>query len=195
MRAAQVIEIPPDARTMTLDEWFALDEDEPGEWVDGRLVEAEVPDWLHETVVRWLVVELTLWARRHDARVAPSGVKYAVGSKRGRMPDVSVFLDGRRPPPRGVVRIAPDVAIEVVSSSPKDARRDRIEKFDEYAAFGVRWYWIVDPGLRTLEVLELREGTYVRVGAASTGEVSEIPGCPDLVLDLDGLWAEVDDLG
>jgi hypothetical protein len=44
------------------------------------------------------------------------------------------------------------------------------------------------------EVCELREGTYARAGVAATGLVSEIPGCPDLVLDLDALWAAVDDL-
>jgi Uma2 family endonuclease len=195
MRAAPIHDIPDDAPSMTLDEWFALDEDEPGELVDGRLVEAEVPDWLHETIVRWFVVELALWARSHDARVAPSGVKYAVSQRRGRMPDASVFLGDRRPPARGLVREPPDIAIEVVSSTPKDARRDRIEKLAEYSAFGIRWYWLVDPGLRTLEVWELREGTYARAGVASTALVSEIPGCPDLVLDLDALWAEVDSLG
>lgn len=180
---------------MTLEEWFALDEDETGELVDGRLVEAEVPDWVHETVVAWLVVELTLWARAHRARVVASGVKYAVAQRRGRMPDASVFLGERRPPATGLVRAPPDIAIEVVSPSPRDVRRDRIEKSHEYATFGVRWYWLVDPAVRTMEVWELRDGVFAQVGGAATGQVSEIPGCPDLVLDLDTLWAEVDDLG
>lgn len=177
---------------MTLDEWFALPEDDPGELVDGRLVESEGPDWLHETVVAWLAEQLRVWARAHDARVGGSGVKYALDVGRGRMADLSLFLGGRRPPPYGLIRSPPDIAIEIVSRSRNDVRRDRIEKVQDYAAFGVKWYWLVDPGLRTLEVLELRDGAYSHTGAASTGRVSEIPGCDGLVLDLDSLWAEVD---
>lgn len=143
----------------------------------------------------WLALQLGTWGRAHGARVYGSGLKYGVEADRGRMPDVTVFLAGRKPPGRGVVASPPDLAIEVVSPTPKDARRDRVEKPGDYAAFGVRWYWLVDPALRTLEVFELRDGTYARAGVASTGPVSEIPGCPGLVLDLDALWTEVDELG
>jgi Uma2 family endonuclease len=192
MHAVPVVQVPAGAPSMSLDDWSTLPADDRGEWVDGRWVEAEVRDWVHETVVGWLLEQLRAWARAHDARVAPSGVKYAVAPTRGRMPDLTVFLAGRRPPARGLVTVPPDVAIEVVSPSPADVRRDRIEKLTEYAAFGVRWYWVVDPQLRTLEVFELRASAYVHVGAAATGPVSDIPGCPDLTLDLDALWAEVD---
>ncbi len=192
MRAAPVEEVPPDAPAMTLAAWTAYDG--PGELVGGRLVEGEVPDAIHETVVGFLVVQLSLWAKLHGARVFGSGLKYGVAEDRGRMPDVSVWLEGRRPPGRGLVTAPPDLAVEVVSPTPADARRDRIEKLVEYAAFGVRWYWLVDPGLRTLEVLELRDGAYAHRGGASTGRVADLPGLPGLEVDLDALWAEVDDL-
>lgn len=45
---------PPTAPELSLDEWFALAEDEPGELVDGRLEEEEVPDYLHELLVALL---------------------------------------------------------------------------------------------------------------------------------------------
>ena len=123
-----------------------------------------------------------------------SGLKIGVADDRGRIPDLSVYLDGRRPPARGVVRVPPDIAVEVVSPSPSDARRDRVEKVQDYSQFGIRWYWLVDPELRTLEVWELRDGAYAHVGAATRGIVRDVPGCPDLVLDLDALWSRVDAL-
>lgn len=194
MRTGSLAAAPPDAPPMSLDAWAALDEDVPGEVVDGRWVAEEVPDGVHETVLTWLILTLGLWGRAHAASVLPSGLKYAVSRDSGRLPDASVFLDGRRPPARGLVRVAPDIVIEVVSPHPSDAKRDRVEKTLEYAAFGVRWYWIVDPSLRTLEILALHEGAYLHVGAASVGVVSDVPGCDGLTLDLDDLWAQVDAL-
>jgi hypothetical protein len=43
-------------------------------------------------------------------------------------------------------------------------------------------------------VWELRDGVYAQVGTAATGEVTEIPGFAGLALDLDRLWARVDEL-
>ncbi len=62
-------------------------------------------------------------------------------------------------------------------------------------ALEVRWYWIVDPELRTFEVLELEaSGRYAHAVSMSEGRVTEVPGCEGLVVDLDALWAEADQL-
>jgi Uma2 family endonuclease len=187
-------DVPADGR-MTLEQWADLDEDDPRELVDGRLVEAEVPDYVHELIVGWLVRILGNWIAPHGGLVAGSGAKFAVAAWRGRMPDLTVFMPGRRPPARGVIRVPPDVAVEIVSPRPRDGRRDRVEKAAEYAAFGVRFYWVVDPKLRTLEIFELDDkGRYARALGASGGGVEQVPGCEGLRLDLDELWREVDQL-
>ena len=114
-------------RPMTLDEWYALDEDEPGEIVDGVLVEDEVPGYLHEFVVIWLGRVIATWGAIHGAIVAGSGGKFVVGPRRGRMPDLTVYLAGAtRPPLRGLIRVPPSIAVEVVTPTPRDERRDRV---------------------------------------------------------------------
>jgi hypothetical protein len=126
---------------MTIEEWAAMPEDEPGELVDGYLVEEEVPDLPHERLVIRLGRVLDIWLSPNGF-VFGSDAKYTVRPNRGRKPDLTVYLnpDGSRLPRSGVVRVPPDIAVEVVSSTPRDERRDRIEKMDEYAAFGIRFY-------------------------------------------------------
>ena len=186
----------PTAPELSLDEWFALPEDEPGELVDGRLEEEEVPDYLHEHLVMLLGRLLGNWILPQGGLVAGSEAKFAVGSGRGRKPDLTVYLPGgRRPPARDLIRVPPDIAVEIVSPTPRDGRRDRVEKMADYAAFGVSWYWLLDPQLRSLEVLELdAQGRYLHVLGASTGTLRQIPGCEGLTLDLDELWAAIDSL-
>jgi len=162
----------------------------------GQLVEEEMPDLVHETAVSWFVSELRAWVIALGGFVFPSEAKFAVAPRTGRKPDVTAFLPGqRRLPARGAVRIPPDIAIEVVSPRPRDGRRDRIDKTRDYAAFGVRSYWIVDPAQRSLEILELgSDARYVVALTASEGRIETVSGCEGLKLDLDALWRETDRL-
>jgi Uma2 family endonuclease len=180
---------------ITLQEWSSMDEDEPGELVDGVLVEEELPSILHESAVAWLMVELGGWARPRRGWVFGSDFKLGVSAWRGRKPDVSMYLAGAKLRGRDALSIVPPhVVIEVASPHPRDVRRDRVEKVHEYADFGVRFYWLLNPDARTLEILELdAQGRYTIVLTAVAGKVA-IPGCDELVLDLDQLWSEADRL-
>jgi Uma2 family endonuclease len=182
---------------MSLAEWAGLPEDDEGELVDGRLVEEEVSDATHEDTVSWMNALIRGWVVPRGGFVLGSDAKFAVRPRRGRKPDLTVFLPGgAKPPRRGLIRVPPDIAVEVVSPTPKDVRRDRVEKLDEYAAFGVRFYWILDPRARTLEMFELGpKGLYERTMGAVGGTIERVPGCEGLTIDLDALWAELDRLG
>ena len=180
---------------MTLEEWAELPEDDEGELVDGFLMEEEAPDFLHELIVAWFICVLRNWVAPRGGLVGGSGAKLAIREGRGRKPDAVVYSHGRLPPARGVIRVAPDIVLEVVSPRPRDGRRDRVEKLVDYAELGVRRYWLLDPELRTLEMLELgADGRYAHALSATGGVLTAIPGCEGLSLDLDELWREVDKL-
>ena len=186
---------PPPQPTMTLAEWADMDEDAPGELVDGMLVEDEDVGYLHDAVGAWLTHLLFGWVVPRGGLVAVSDARFGVAPQRGRKPDISVYFKGRRPPAHGLITMPPDLMVEVVSPRPKDARRDRVEKMNEYATFGVRYYWLVDPALRTLEIFELGvDGRYTRAVGVTEGVVNPVPGCEGLSIDLDPLWALIEGL-
>jgi len=67
----------------------------------------------------------------------------------------------------------PDFIVEIVSNSTEE--RDRGVKFEDYAAHGVREYWIVDPIEESLEQYILTEaGQYKLKMKSQSGEVSSV---------------------
>lgn len=170
---------------------MALGEDEPGELVDGRLEEEEVPDAVHELAVTWLAALFRAWLGSVGF-VLGSESKFAL-DRTGRKPDLSVYFPGRKAPPRrGALRDPPDIVIEVVTPTPRDERRDRVEKMAEYAQFGAAFYWIVDPALGSVEIFFLEpDARYKRLAGLTNGTLDPVPGCAGLKLDVDALWAEL----
>jgi Uma2 family endonuclease len=73
--------------------------------------------------------------------------------KRVRFPDVSYIARGRLPndePPDGHVRIAPDLAAEVVS--PNDLAEKLEEKIHDYLQAGIKLVWVIYPSTRCVMV-------------------------------------------
>jgi len=82
---------------------------------------------------------------------------------------------------------APDWLCEVIS--PSTERVDRHRKLPIYAAAGVEHVWIVDPALKTLEVLRRSADQFVLVNA-HFGDVSiSAPPFEEVPIDLGPLWA------
>jgi Uma2 family endonuclease len=178
---------------MTFDEWANMDEDEPGEFVDGKLVEEEMPYHVHEIIVSWLMGVMRAWGRPRACPVYGSEHKLRVARTRGRKPDLCMYAQGTRMRNAAFSATPPMLNVEVVSRQSRDVKRDRIEKRHEYAKFGVQHYWLVDPVARVFEFLTLGPNGRWNDAAdsASEGRV-EIAGFEGLVLNLDELWAEVD---
>jgi Uma2 family endonuclease len=181
---------------MTLDEWASLPEDHGGELVDGALEEEEVPDPVHELALTWLIAVFRSWLAG-GGFVFGSEVKLRIDAARGRKADMVVYLPGRAAPPRrGLLVEPPDILVEIVTPTPRDERRDRVEKMQDYQAIGVRWYWLLDPALGTFEIFELgADRKYIKSLAATSGCIEEVPACAGLQIDLDALWSELARLG
>lgn len=183
---------------LSMREW-ADDDAVSGEYVGGHRTHEEVPSFLHDAIVTWLMVAFHAWLKASPSAepagwVFGSETKLAVSPSRGRKPDVSVYLRGSAPSRRAsLLEIPPFIAVEVLSPSHRDQVRDRVDKLFEYAAFGVRFYWLVDPEMRIVTIHEWDRGRYAVALSASSGQ-HPVTGCQGLILDLDALWAHVDSL-
>jgi len=93
---------------------------------------------------------------RHLGWVFPEGTSFQCfpdDPGQVRRADVSFIRFGRLPreqPPEGHIRIAPDLAVEVVS--PHDLAYDVDSKVEDYLQAGVRLVWVVNPVSRTVRV-------------------------------------------
>lgn len=66
---------------------------------------------------------------------------------------------------------------------------------EEYARFGIRFYWLIDPQQRTIEIYEQGDDRrYIRRVQAGSGPIQDLPGCPGLTLDVDAMWSKIDAL-
>ena len=99
-------------------------------------------------------------------------------------PDVLVVCDPHKIDRRGV-RGAPDWVLEVLS--PSTAAHDQIAKRRTYERAGVREYWLVHPGDRTLTVYVLDNGQYGRPEIYELKDVTPIGVLPGVSIAWDAL--------
>jgi len=103
-------------------------------------------------------------------------------------PDVLVVCDPSKIDRRGV-RGAPDWLLEVLS--PSTAAHDQIAKRRTYERAGVREYWLVHPGDRTLTVYALENSQYGRPEIYELKDETPIGVLPGVSIAWDALVARL----
>ena len=182
-------------RRMTLGE-FRDAEGEPGfryELARGVLEVIDIPKTPHRRVVSRLFELAAIYKRDHPGVVDYFGGGTEVrvwkaGMDLARHPDFGVVFVGAPVDDEGDPRAG--LVAEVVSASSK--ARDYQHKRDDYLAYGVGEYWIVDPILRTVTVL-IRQGDGADAGWAErvfrVPDALESPSLPGLDARVADLWA------
>jgi len=151
----------PAEKPATYEDLFALPDNVVGEIINRRLVTHPRPAPRHAHA--YSAIGAKLFDPFGQGRGGPGGwwildepechldadivVPDLAGWRRSRMPKL---------PETAWFGLAPDWVCEILS--PGTMRADRAEKLPIYAGHGVGHVWLVDPDLRTLEVLENRDG-------------------------------------
>ena len=135
----------------------ALPENLTGEIINGQLYAQPRPTNLHALAGSNLGGEL--YSPYHRGRGGPGGwwildepEVHFIRDTEVLVPDLAGWRRSRLPaiPPTAFFTLAPDWVCEVLS--PSTASFDRVKKMRVFAAEGVGHAWLVDPGVRTLEV-------------------------------------------
>lgn len=171
-----------------LAEYASLSAEDGGhvtELVRGAVVREPRPGARHGSVQARLAALLATWVREHGAVVTvESGYILSEEPATVRGPDVAVLLQPRpsEGEPGGWIRGAPDLVVEVVSSS--DVSSSVSEKTLEYLRAGARLVWVVDPGTRSATIYRPDGSANVlRETAVLTGE--------DVLVGLEAPLAEI----
>lgn len=142
-------------RPATYEDILALPPHVNGQIVDGELFATPRPANPHAAASSTLGMDIGGAYQR--GRGGPGGwwIVFEPEIHLGRnvlVPDLAGWRRSRLPaiPPTAFFTLAPDWACEVLS--PSTASFDRVKKMRVFAAEGVGHAWLVDPGVRTLEV-------------------------------------------
>lgn len=194
LKTANVLGPADHDRRMTLDEFDQVEFEEGYlyELGRGRLVESDVSMPKHLVQVAAARDQFVLFQAANSGSIfaVAGGAECRIrirGYDSTRHPDVAVY---KHPPPSNVRAIwslwVPVIVIEVVSLGSEI--RDYVEKQEEYLAFGVREYWIIDAEKEEILVLR-RHGGRWRKQTLKEADRYRPPALPGFEFDCQPVFA------
>jgi Uma2 family endonuclease len=151
--------------TMTLEEFFNYDDDTDAmyEFEDGELILMTAESEINRRIAMFLLA--CFFQQGVPAYRLSMKTEIVTTGSRVRVPDLVVFSEDLAIAMEGAKRStvmsempSPLLVVEVVS--PNQSSRDYRHKRSEYGARGIAEYWIIDPILGQVTVLEWVDGLY-----------------------------------
>jgi Uma2 family endonuclease len=172
-------------------QFLMMGEDPPGvrlELVDGEIAVSPSPRPRHSRVDKMLSTLLLNHIIERDLGELLGDVDTVFGEYDVRRPDIIWYRKDRVSliEEDDALHGPPDLCIEILS--PRSGTIDREDKFKQYAAGRVAYYWIVDPKLRTIEAFRLVRGTYRDCGRGQGNAEVSLPPFADLKIPLGKIW-------
>jgi Uma2 family endonuclease len=143
------------APLLTIDDLIALPDDgNTYELIEGELIVSGMPTLTHQRVIANLLYLIQSYLAENPLGAVFPTPGVIFDRHNSVIPDI-VFLTNEQLERVGAeshIRLAPALAVEVVSPGRENARRDRVRKLRVYGKFGVGEYWVADPEARTVEI-------------------------------------------
>ena len=137
----------------TIEDYFALPDDERVELIDGVFYNMGAPTAVHQIIGGRIFNKLFNYIESKKGKcvpmTSPIDVQLDRDNKTMVQPDVVIICD-RDKFKMGRVFGAPEFVVEVLS--PSTSSKDKTIKLSKYMSAGVREYWIVDPKKKNIIV-------------------------------------------
>ena len=180
-------------RRATYQELCQVPDHKVAEILDGELIVTPRPALRHASASSGLGG--LLWGPFQGGRNGPGGwwildepelhladdilVPDLAGWRRARVPSI---------PEAAYMTLAPDWVCEVIS--PATERMDRSRKMRIYARESVQHLWLLDPLVRTLEVLRLENARWVLLDTHGDADVVRVEPFEAVEIELTALWPD-----
>ncbi len=143
------------------------------EFIYGEIIEEPMPvKKTHLDVVKLLLKLLDTFVQLHVLGYVAYEKALIALERNDYEPDICFFGIAKAADlqPSQTVFPVPDFVVEVLS--PESQKRDRVTKFDDYAANGISEYWIIDPQTETIEQYVLDQNRYRLITKTGVGDIS-----------------------
>ena len=142
--------------------------------------------YFHDVVVAWLITEINLFLRQHHlGTVGASSAGFKLSDGYVLSPDVSFTSFANIPAdelPHGYAKIAPDLAVEIIS--PFDRATESDEKVGAYLTHGTKLVWVINPRLQVATIYRANGNTR-RIQATEFLEGEDVlPGFQCRLIDI-----------
>lgn len=168
-------------------DYMALPEGELVELIEGRLVVSPAPVPLHQFLSALLTEIFTIVARRSGGMALSAPVDVRLSDVTILQPDLIYISESRRRIIKTFVDGPPDLVVEILSKG--TSRRDRVQKLDLYARYGVAEFWIVDPQAQLFEFLINENGRFAV--HSPVNDRYQSPRLPEVEIQVADFWCEV----
>jgi len=182
----------PARRKATYEDLYSIPENMTGEIIDGELYVTPRPARRHAIAASVLGGEIL--PPYHLGRGGGPGGwiildEPEIGLEEDILvPDLAGWRKERFPfnEPHNWISVVPDWLCEVLS--PSTLRKDKIKKMPAYARHGVPYFWLIDPQIRSLDVLKLESGKWVVLGVYAEDDKVRAEPFQEVEIDLGAFW-------
>ena len=145
----------------TLEDYYALPDDDRVELIDGVFYDMAAPTSIHQIMVTAIWKQFSDYIEAHHGTclpmISPLDVQLDRDERTMVQPDVLIVCDTSKVIVRCVYG-APDLVVEILS--PGTRRKDMIIKLNKYMNAGVKEYWMVDPDQKQVMVYDFDHERY-----------------------------------
>lgn len=180
----------------TIDDYYALPEDQWVELIDGYFYEMNAPRPVHQIISSLIFRTIIFFIEKNKGNCipmySPIDVQLDCDDRTMVQPDIVIVCD-RDKIKDNVIFGAPDFVLEILS--PSTRRKDMFIKSEKYCNAGVKEYWMVDPKKKVLIVYDFLDEDVTPVIVPLKGEYALSLYDGKLKINLDELSEAIEQFG